>query len=676
MTNALKILLFLAGGTTIAAAGAYMSGALDPFLNPQPPASVANVPADAGSPAAGGETTPKEDRVETGGKPAEDQPAATSEPPAATTDQPAAVADQPAATDQPDATNQPAPAEPPVVTEQPAATVEQEATPPPASTTEGDKPQDTQIAAVDPNAPAAEAKPEATPPAVTEPQPAAPVAGPSLPTFDLLRVEADGSMVIAGKAAPEARIELLTNDKVIGAGTAGNTGDFVVVLDTPLAPGDYQITIRATGKDNAVLTSAQTAIVSIPKDANGQVLAMIEEPGKPSEIITVPQPAPAKPAEIAAADQPKPAEQPAASEGDAAAEAGMPEETAQPAPSAEQPKPAETDVAAAQPQPQPQPEAPAASPPPPLPAIDVAVEAVEIEGNKVFVAGRAPVGSIVRVYANEIFLGENKTSAAGRFLVEAIRDLPVGSYIVRADVMASDGKVLARAAVPFEREEGENIAAVASQPGTEEGASKPVETAAGEPAPEASAPAAEPSAPAASAETQPPASTADKPATTAEATPPANQTPAADEPAIASDQPAASEQPSVADSAPPAAGNPPAEQQPATTAAEADNQTPAAEDQKPAEIAAVTPPAEITAPPLQNVNSAVIIRRGDTLWRISKRVYGRGVRYSTIYLANQDQIRDPDMIWPGQVFGVPDRTEEGEAADMSKMGEQATTKAQ
>ncbi|MCO5083610.1 MAG: LysM peptidoglycan-binding domain-containing protein [Rhizobiaceae bacterium] len=560
------------------------------------------------------------------------------------------------------------------MTEQPAATAEQEATPPP-STAENDKPQDTQIAAVDPNTPAAEAKPEATPPAVTEPQPAAPVAEPSLPTFDLLRVEADGSMVIAGKAVPEARIELLTNDKVIGAGTAGNTGDFVVVLDTPLTPGDYQITIRATGKDNAVLTSAQTAIVSIPKDANGQVLAMIEEPGKPSEIITVPQPDPAKPAEVAAADQPKPAEQPAVNEGDAAAEAGTPEETAQPAPSAEQPKPAETDVAAAQPQPQP--EAPAASPPPALPAIDVAVEAVEIEGNKVFVAGRAPVGSIVRVYANEIFLGENKTSAAGRFLVEAIRDLPVGSYIVRADVMASDGKVLARAAVPFEREEGENIAAVASQPGTEEGASKPVETAAGEPTPEASAPAAEPSAPAASAETQPPASTADKPATTAEAAaPPANQTPAADEPAIASDQPAASEQPTVAVSAPPAAGNPPAEQQPATTAAEADNQTPAAEDQKPAEIAAVTPPAEITAPPLQNVNSAVIIRRGDTLWRISKRVYGRGVRYSTIYLANQDQIRDPDMIWPGQVFGVPDRTEEGEAADMSKMGEQATTKAQ
>ena len=72
-------------------------------------------------------------------------------------------------------------------------------------------------------------------------------------------------------------------------------------------------------------------------------------------------------------------------------------------------------------------------------------------------------------------------------------------------------------------------------------------------------------------------------------------------------------------------------------------------------------------------DSAVIIRRGDTLWRISRRVYGRGVRYSTIYLANQDQIRDPDRIWPGQVFKVPEKSKEGEDADLKAMGDQMTT---
>jgi nucleoid-associated protein YgaU len=49
----------------------------------------------------------------------------------------------------------------------------------------------------------------------------------------------------------------------------------------------------------------------------------------------------------------------------------------------------------------------------------------------------------------------------------------------------------------------------------------------------------------------------------------------------------------------------------------------------------------------------VIIKRGDNLWRISRELYGRGVRYSTIYQANRDQIRNPDKIYPGQVFVLP-----------------------
>jgi len=49
----------------------------------------------------------------------------------------------------------------------------------------------------------------------------------------------------------------------------------------------------------------------------------------------------------------------------------------------------------------------------------------------------------------------------------------------------------------------------------------------------------------------------------------------------------------------------------------------------------------------------VIIKRGDNLWRISRQVYGHGVRYSTIYQANREQIRNPNLIYPGQVFVLP-----------------------
>jgi len=49
----------------------------------------------------------------------------------------------------------------------------------------------------------------------------------------------------------------------------------------------------------------------------------------------------------------------------------------------------------------------------------------------------------------------------------------------------------------------------------------------------------------------------------------------------------------------------------------------------------------------------VIVQPGNSLWRIARRVYGGGVEYVTIFQANRDQIRDPDLIYPGQIFVLP-----------------------
>ncbi|MDP6874642.1 MAG: LysM peptidoglycan-binding domain-containing protein [Alphaproteobacteria bacterium] len=49
----------------------------------------------------------------------------------------------------------------------------------------------------------------------------------------------------------------------------------------------------------------------------------------------------------------------------------------------------------------------------------------------------------------------------------------------------------------------------------------------------------------------------------------------------------------------------------------------------------------------------VIVQPGNSLWRIARRVYGSGNRYTVIYQANDGQIRNPDMIFPGQVFNLP-----------------------
>lgn len=145
---------------------------------------------------------------------------------------------------------------------------------------------------------------------------------------------------------------------------------------------------------------------------------------------------------------------------------------------------------------------------------------------------------------------------------------------------------------------------------------------------------------------------------------PASETPAApDEASVA-----ATEAPALPVIEAPAADLAEAEQQPGTDVAMAPT---------PGDDLAAPPDAgvpEVLAPKLQSVDSAVIIRRGDTLWRLSYRVYGRGVRYSTIYLANQSQIEDPDRIWPGQVFKLPEKSNDGKAdADLGRLGDRATT---
>ncbi len=53
----------------------------------------------------------------------------------------------------------------------------------------------------------------------------------------------------------------------------------------------------------------------------------------------------------------------------------------------------------------------------------------------------------------------------------------------------------------------------------------------------------------------------------------------------------------------------------------------------------------------------VIVQPGNSLWRIARRAYGTGAQYTVIYQANIDQIRDPDLIFPGQIFSVPDDEE-------------------
>lgn len=61
------------------------------------------------------------------------------------------------------------------------------------------------------------------------------------------------------------------------------------------------------------------------------------------------------------------------------------------------------------------------------------------------------------------------------------------------------------------------------------------------------------------------------------------------------------------------------------------------------------------AEPVRNLaeGAVVFVQPGNSLWRLARRSYGQGLRYTEIYQANKDQIRNPDLIYPGQVFVMP-----------------------
>jgi nucleoid-associated protein YgaU len=69
--------------------------------------------------------------------------------------------------------------------------------------------------------------------------------------------------------------------------------------------------------------------------------------------------------------------------------------------------------------------------------------------------------------------------------------------------------------------------------------------------------------------------------------------------------------------------------------------------------AGVTPGGKTAAPSVGVRATIITVQPGYTLWGIAKASYGHGILYVKVFDANREQIRDPDLIYPGQVFSVP-----------------------
>lgn len=295
------------------------------------------------------------------------------------------------------------------------------------------------------------------PPPATEPEVAAP-STPQLavvqrdavrptvtPEFDIVRVDEYGNVVIAGRATPDCTISVHDGDVVIGNATADRRGDWVLVPDGPLAPGDRQLRLLAECGDAVPVEADHVVVLAVPEKKAGVLAVAVRRDGSaPPKVLQTP-----------------------------------------------------TDGGSLK----------------LVPSSQVAVAAVDYDdAGAVALSGTAPPGSTVQVYVDNELIGRSTADEEGRWTLTPDRKVDPGSYTLRVDQIEPNGKVAARAEIPFVR----SVPVASLEPGR-----------------------------------------------------------------------------------------------------------------------------------------VIIIQPGDYLWQIARERYGTGVQYTLIYEANREQIRDPDLIFPGQIFTVP-----------------------
>lgn len=97
------------------------------------------------------------------------------------------------------------------------------------------------------------------------------------PSFDIVTIDPSGQAVIAGRAAPGARVRVLDGDTSIGEATADARGEWVMVPKALLAPGERQLVIEATSRVTGVTRRSDdvVALSVAPPDRKGASLAVL-----------------------------------------------------------------------------------------------------------------------------------------------------------------------------------------------------------------------------------------------------------------------------------------------------------------------------------------------------------------------------------------------------------------
>jgi nucleoid-associated protein YgaU len=393
----------------------------------------------------------------------------------------------------------------------------------------------------------------------------------SAPKFDVVRIEDDGSALIAGQADGRGHVILSVDgvEQAEARADLSGTGQFVIFAFIPSTGDQQSLKLHLYAEDGSgPVVSAQTVFVApatAVATATDSTAAPVQE-----EVTASERPDTAAEIETASTD----VATPEANVDEAPATVILADEDGvrvlqDGAPNAAKPA--------------------------------VTIDTISYSSNgDVILGGRGQAGNFVRIYLDNQFLAISKIAADGYWALE-LSDIEPGIYTLRVDELNVAGDVVSRAETPFKREAAEELAELMAA-GTE---------------PEG------PSVSAAEAEV-------------------------VDAEELASVEPEAADDPQPEQFVTQEEVNVQAEVAELTLQGEqsSDGGSLAVEGQ-PADTASVlrTPSKKFRVRTVQP---------GSTLWAIAKESYGAGIEYFKVFEANKERIRDPDLIYPGQVFEIPD----------------------
>ncbi len=208
------------------------------------------------------------------------------------------------------------------------------------------------------------------------------------PSFDIARIGPDGRSVVAGRAAPGAKVVLLDGGKEIASSVADARGEWVIIAqEPPLGPGQHELRVIQHIEGRAPVTSEQVVIAVVPQPPSAAAPAPRDE----TLVMIVP------PAGAATLVQPPSA-------------AGVPKSG------------------------------------------DLVISTVDYDdrGNAT-ISGQAAPGTTVRGYIDDRIAAEGIAGADGRWRLAPANPIDQGKHTLRVDRLAKDGKPVARLELPFER---------------------------------------------------------------------------------------------------------------------------------------------------------------------------------------------------------------------------------